>query len=236
MEEAKTMKTPMSSSIKLDKDEKGMKARVLVLDCTFFPPCATVRVFFFPVHPGFWLATYGIGGPIISTIRGVKIRLDPESTYRIFYIALVGLRVYESKIWPTVPGFKPREEMDPLRVPYDDVHDLMLQEHDWSTPCGRFLTRVFKDVGVDLSRETDFKAPSSYDMYDDLSMRWMKFEKAPDEGVQFEATFSESMMFDLTYIVGPYSQPSFTKPPHTKIPPYQAPHAPDHSPWMDLSA
>ena len=56
------------------------------------------------------------------------------------------------------------------------------------------------------------------------------------EGVQFEATFSESMMFDLTYIVGPYSQPSFTKPPHTKIPPYQAPHAPDHSPWMDLSA
>ena len=47
-------------------------------------------------------------------------------------------------------------------------------------PCGRFLTRVFKDVGVDLSRETDFEAPSSYDMYDDPSMRWMKFEKAPN--------------------------------------------------------
>ena len=42
-------------------------------------------------------------------------------------------------------------------------------------------------------------------------------------------------MFDLTYIVGPYSQPSFTKPPHTEIPHSQAPLALDHAPWMDLS-
>ena len=27
-------------------------------------------------------------------------------------------------------------------------------------PYGRFLTRVFKDVGVDLSRETYFEAPT----------------------------------------------------------------------------
>ena len=47
-------------------------------------------------------------------------------------------------------------------------------------PYGRFLTRVFKDVGVDLSRETDFEAPNVYDTYDDLSMGRMKFEKAPD--------------------------------------------------------
>ena len=47
-------------------------------------------------------------------------------------------------------------------------------------PYGRFLTKVFKDVGVNLSRETDFEVPNSYDTYDDLSMRWMKFEKAPD--------------------------------------------------------
>ena len=38
-------------------------------------------------------------------------------------------------------------------------------------PYGCFLTRVFKDVGVDLSKETNFEAPSIYDMYDDLSMR-----------------------------------------------------------------
>ena len=57
-----------------------------------------VRVFYSRV-------TYGMGSPIISTIRGVKIRLDPESIYHIFDIALVGLRVYESKMWPTMLGF-----------------------------------------------------------------------------------------------------------------------------------
>ena len=30
-----------------------------------------------------------------------------------------------------------------------------------------FFTRVFKDVGVDLSRETNFEAPTSYDTYDE---------------------------------------------------------------------
>ncbi|RVX06323.1 hypothetical protein CK203_027540 [Vitis vinifera] len=43
-------------------------------------------------------------------------------------------------------------------------------------------------------------------------------------------------MFELPYTARPSSQPSFTKPSHTEIPPHQAPHAPDHAPWMDLSA
>ena len=47
-------------------------------------------------------------------------------------------------------------------------------------PYGRFLTRVFKDVGIDLSRETDFEASSIYDTYDEQSLGQMKFEKAPD--------------------------------------------------------
>ena len=297
--------------------------------------------------------TYGLGSPIISTIRGVEIRLDSVSIYRIFDIALVGLRVYKSKIWPTVPGFEPREVIQRIcgfadaqemskpsahnltiisRVPHhmicsiflpqgghrDEVSyyeafliDLILigrQIHlghlmmmhmisccESTTrvlPYGHFFTRVFKDVGVDLSREIEFEAPSAYHTYDDLSMRRMKFEKAPDgswvrrverplaqargqgqaylrvkeeveiqemeggvapqsgfqqrepeldilplqlEGVQFEATFSESMMFEQTYTVGPSSQPSFTEPPHTEIPPHQAPHLPDHAPQMDLS-
>ena len=54
-------------------------------------------------------ATYNIGGLITSTIRGVEIRHDPESICRIFDIAPVGLKVYESKMWPTMLGFKPRE-------------------------------------------------------------------------------------------------------------------------------
>ena len=37
-------------------------------------------------------ATYGMGGPIISTVRGVEIHLDSESICRIFDIAPVGLK------------------------------------------------------------------------------------------------------------------------------------------------
>ena len=47
-------------------------------------------------------------------------------------------------------------------------------------PYGRFLTQVFKDTGVDLSRETDFEAPTSYDTHNEQFLGRMKFEKAPD--------------------------------------------------------
>ena len=43
-------------------------------------------------------------------------------------------------------------------------------------------------------------------------------------------------MSELTYTTGPSTQSSFTKPPHIEIQPHQAPIAPDHAPWMDLSA
>ncbi|RVW94187.1 Retrovirus-related Pol polyprotein from transposon RE1 [Vitis vinifera] len=58
--------------------------------------------------------TYGVGGPIMSTIRGVEIRLSPESICCIFDIPSVGLRVYESKVWPTMSGFEPREAIQRL--------------------------------------------------------------------------------------------------------------------------
>ena len=47
-------------------------------------------------------------------------------------------------------------------------------------PYRRFLTRVFKDAGVDLSRETNFEAPTSYDTYDEQSLGRTKFEKTLD--------------------------------------------------------
>ena len=40
----------------------------------------------------------------------------------------------------------------------------------WVLPYGRFLSWVFKDVGIDLSRETKFELPGTYDTYDDQSM------------------------------------------------------------------
>ena len=54
-------------------------------------------------------ATYGLGGPVLSTVRGVEIRLSFESICRILDILSVGLLVYEAKAWPIVPGFEPRE-------------------------------------------------------------------------------------------------------------------------------
>ena len=47
-------------------------------------------------------------------------------------------------------------------------------------PYDCFLTRVFKDVGVDLSKKKDFEAPSIYDTYDEQSLGRMKFMKTPD--------------------------------------------------------
>ena len=55
------------------------------------------------------------------------------------------------------------------------------------------------------------------------------------EGIHFEVTFLEPMMTETSYTAGPSSQPSFTELSHTEIP-SQAPHAPDHAPWMDVSA
>ena len=55
------------------------------------------------------------------------------------------------------------------------------------------------------------------------------------EGVQIEATFPKSIMFELAYTVGPSSQPSFTESPHIETSPHQTSHAPDHASWMDLS-
>ena len=69
-----------------------------------------------PMQAFYSRMTYGIGGPIISTVKEVEIHLDPKSICHFFYIAPVGLKVYESKIWPTVPGFKPREVIQRIYI------------------------------------------------------------------------------------------------------------------------
>ncbi|KAL6337931.1 hypothetical protein AAG906_005396 [Vitis piasezkii] len=70
-------------------------------------------------------ATYGLGGPVLSTMRGVEIRLSPESICSILDIPSVGLRVYEAKAWPTVPGFEPREVVQSLTVTSQVLHHMI---------------------------------------------------------------------------------------------------------------
>ena len=64
-------------------------------------------------------------------------------------------------------------------------------------------------------------------------------------GVQFETTFSKSMMIEPTFTQSPSTQPSytepsffrptFTEPTHTETPPPQALPTLNHVPWMNLS-
>ena len=76
----------------------------------WLPVVTVLEPVFLTLVQAFYLrATYGMGGPIIYIVKGVKISLDPKSICRIFDIALVGLGVYESKIWPIVSRFNPRE-------------------------------------------------------------------------------------------------------------------------------
>ena len=79
-------------------------------------PVVTIFEPIFPtlVRAFYSRVTYGVGGPIMSTIRGVEIRLSPESICCIFDIPSVGLQVYEFKVWPTMSVFKPREAIQRL--------------------------------------------------------------------------------------------------------------------------
>ncbi|RVW92930.1 Retrovirus-related Pol polyprotein from transposon RE1 [Vitis vinifera] len=182
-------------------------------------PVVTISEPVFPtlVRAFYSRVTYELGGPVLSIVRGVEIRLSPESICRILDIPSIGLRVYEAKAWPTVLGFEPREVVQRLcRLGILRDGQTIGSQLD-ILPYGRFLTRAFKDAGIDLSRETDFEAPTTYDTYDEQFLGRMKFEKAPD-----------GSWSSLT--AGPSSQPSFTELPS------QAPHVLDHAPWMDLSA
>ena len=206
-------------------------------------PVVTISKLIFPtmVHAFYSRVTYGLSGPITSTVRGVEIKLSPKSICRIFNIPSVGLRVYEPKVWLIMLSFEPREAIQrmyglvdaqgmgkPLahsltvssRVLHHIICSILLPQEGHRDEVSyleaffidsiltgrrihsgylmmmhmiscyesttlvlsynRFLIRVFKDVGVYLSREIDFETPTIYDTYDEQSLRRMKFEKAPD--------------------------------------------------------
>ncbi|RVW58416.1 Retrovirus-related Pol polyprotein from transposon RE1 [Vitis vinifera] len=244
-------------------------------------PIVTISEPVFPtlVRAFYSRATYGLGGPVLST----------------------------AKAWPTVSGFEPREVVqrlcglaDPQGMGKPSAHSLtvtsrvlhhmicsillphgghrdevsyleafiidsiltgrrihvgylmmmhMISCVESSTrvlPYDRFLTRAFKDVGVDLSRKTDFEAPplmthtprsieGGRDQRDggwvgpqrDFEQRGPEVDIPPphqSEGFHVEATFSEPMMTESSFTASPSSQPSFTELPS------QAPHIPDHAP------
>ena len=79
-------------------------------------PVVTIFEPIFPtlVRAFYSLVTYGLGGPVLSMVGGVEIKLSQESICRILDIPSVGLRVYESKVWPIVLGIEPRKAIQRL--------------------------------------------------------------------------------------------------------------------------
>ncbi|RVW88788.1 hypothetical protein CK203_034727 [Vitis vinifera] len=172
-------------------------------------PLVTISEPIFPtlVRAFYSRVTFGHGGPITSTVRGVQIHLDPESICRILDIPPGGLRVYDAKTWPTVPGFDPREAIQRIcgladapglgkpsahsltvtcRVLHHMITYILLPRgghRDEVSYLEAFLIDSImtgRRIDVDLSREQKVEAPSSYDTYDEQSMARMKLEKAPD--------------------------------------------------------
>ncbi|KAL6313643.1 hypothetical protein AAG906_008148 [Vitis piasezkii] len=237
MEEAKIMKTPMSSSIKLDKNEKGKS-----IDSTMYRGMIDVDFVGCKVKRKSTSGTcHFLGHSLVSWHKSSR----PERIYHIFDIAPVGLKVYKFKMWPIVPNFEPKRlfkgfvdfqmptdgqtlnsqldvisipyrfhsnwEMDPFGIFDDDAHDCMLREHDSCTPLWPLPYQ--KKQRKDQHR------------LDDRDKTHLQ-----TKDVQFETTFSE-----LSYTEPSFSRHAFTEPTHTEIPHPQASPAPDHAPWMDLS-
>ncbi|RVW95982.1 hypothetical protein CK203_027687 [Vitis vinifera] len=297
MEEAKTIKTPMSSSIKLDMDEKGfgvdfgthssfisvrLGLRVgVALSClisfsfwTSLSPYSIrwmaprqetdtsraqgkrpaepsqpeqteahqkasrmgwlpVVTIFEPIFPTlvrvfYSLVTYGLGGPIMSTIREVEIGLSLESICRIFSTFLQLASGYAQGMG------KPLAHS--LIVPSQVLHHMICSillprggDRDEVSYLEAFIVDSIltgRRIHGRLEQRDGLEAPTSYDTYDEQSLGRMKFEKAPD-GSWIRRAERQAR--------GPSSQPSFIELPHTELP-SQAPHAPDHAPWMDVSA
>ncbi|RVW57638.1 hypothetical protein CK203_096005 [Vitis vinifera] len=264
MEEAKTMKTPMSSSIKLDKDEKGKS-----IDSTMYRGMIGSRsdqdrsnrfvgagnlkslpvLLFLHCSPQF-LQGKRPAEPSQPTQTKAhrKVRFDTtlfnsvedyqsSDDFGADFLNSVQVlarcaRFRAKEAIQMMCGLANAQEMGGHRdeVSYLEAFlvDSILTErrihvgylmmihmiscYKSSTRVllyDRFLTKVFKDVGVDLNKETNFEALF--------------------ESVQFEATFPKPMMFESAYTARPSSQPSFTEPPHTETSPHQAPHVPDHA-------
>ncbi|KAL6324012.1 hypothetical protein AAG906_006283 [Vitis piasezkii] len=199
MEEAKTMETPMSSSIKLDKNEKSKS-----IDSTMYK--GMIADFLDSGASFYSRATYGIGGLIISIIRGVEICLDPESICRIFYIALVGLRVLTMI----------------SRVLHHMICSIMLPRGGHRDEISYYEAFLMKSI---LTRRWIHTPDGSWVKRAERPPAQARGQGEAHPGVEEEAKIREMD-----------NGPSFIEPPYTETPSHQAPHAPDHAPWMDLSA
>ncbi|RVW73016.1 hypothetical protein CK203_057447 [Vitis vinifera] len=189
MEEAKTMKTPMSSSIKIDKDKKGKS-----IDSTMYRGMIDVDFFGCRVERKNTSSTCHFIGHSFVSWHSKKQNLIALSTEEAKYIApllpyfffhMAPRQEYatskaQSKRPVEASQLEARQKARRIHLGYLMMMYMIscCESMTRVLPYGRFLTRVLKDIGVDLSKETNFEASNTYDTYDDQSMAMMKFEKA----------------------------------------------------------
>ncbi|KAL6312989.1 hypothetical protein AAG906_012396 [Vitis piasezkii] len=211
----------MSSSIKLDKDEKGKSIYFTMYKdmIGLTPPYLTPWRIISGTSKSLLIErpTYAIGEPIISTVREVEICLDPKSTCHVFYIAPIGLRDLRTCKCP----------MDGQNIgPQLDCDEQSTIPHDMLYPA---TTGGHRDK-------------VSY--YEAFLMDFILMGKLIHLGylmMMHMISYCESMtrvLFYGRFLIRVFKdvELSFTEPPHVEIPPHQAPHAPNHAPWMDMTA
>nr|CAN64324.1 hypothetical protein VITISV_005640 [Vitis vinifera] len=254
MEEAKTMKTPMSSSIKLDKDKKGksidstmyrgMIGSLLYLAASrpdiMYSVCLCARFQSCPKESHlsvikrilrFLKETMDIGlwypksdnFELIEFLDAhfVGCKVERKSTSGTCHFLGHSLVSWHSKKQNSIALSTAEVEyiaagFFTFMLPETSLGKILdrLQALEWilgrsearaldlgprALVLGQFLLLqrtsqpvtthfrtprafgLFKDVGVDLSREIDFEALDIYDTYDEQSLGWMKFEKSLDD-------------------------------------------------------
>ncbi|WJZ84205.1 hypothetical protein VitviT2T_003820 [Vitis vinifera] len=229
---------------------------VVTISEPIFP--TLIRIFYSRV-------TYGVGGPITSTVREVEITLSPESICRIFDIPSVGLRVYESKVWPTVPKFEPREAIQRL-CGLADAQGMGKPSAHSLTMISRILHHMVYSILLPRGGHRDEVSYLEAFIVDSIltgrrihvrraerppaqaqgqgHMHYVDEEEAEiremEGGLDPQRDFVQSMPeCDIPPPEPMISEPAYTagpSEPYDAEIPFQAPHTPDHAPWMDLSA
>ncbi|RVW31221.1 hypothetical protein CK203_082916 [Vitis vinifera] len=226
MEEAKTMKTPMSSSIKLDKNEKGKP-----IDSTMYRGMID------------WSLGFGFGLHLLPLARHSQVLLHSH-TPRVLIDGWLPVVTVSEPIFPismqafylratygiggtiisTVKIVKIRLDLESICQIFD-IAPVGLRVTTRVLPYGRFLTRVFKDAGT--SRETTStglgQGETHYRVEEKVEIGEMDDGVNPQRG--FQQREPETVFSTIIH-----------EPSHTEIPPHQAPYIPNHAPWMDLSA
>ncbi|KAL6324814.1 hypothetical protein AAG906_018341 [Vitis piasezkii] len=188
--------------------------------------------------------TYGLGGPIRTTVRGVEIELSPESICRILDIPPIE-RLFEVRSCDAYGMGKPSAHSltVPSRVLHHMICSILLPRGGHRDEVSYYeaflvdslLTGRRIHVGYVMMRHMMSCCESTtrvlpYGRF--LTPRGPELDILPPHRSRAFMLRLPSRAYDdrePSFTIGPSSRPSFTELPS------HAPHAPDHPPWMDLS-